>query len=242
MKSPEPQPDRRLCLAASVIVLLAAGIPHPVFAADERGSAAKPGGKDSGAGQKADPAKPAAEGEAAAAGQATLANSGLKSFGSMIPLGRESKGVRIPSFDEGKPASVITADSLVRVDDNRIFAEKMTIKMFAEQAAQDVRVDLKTATYNMDHQILSSTDRSRVSRGDFELEGNGMVFDTKTSQGKMVGDVRMTIYDMRELAKNMGMAPEPADEKTKPDSSKPVAPSAADAKKKNSKSKASPKS
>ncbi len=221
-------------------MLLAAGVSLSCQAAgDEKKPVQPAGGKPAAAQKPAGSGKQSAEGEATAAAQATMANSGLKSFGSMIPLGRESKGVRIPSFDEGKPASLITADSLVRVDDNRVFAEKMTIKMFAEQAEQDVRVDLKTATYNMDHQILSSTDRSRVSRSDFELEGNGMVFDTKTSQGKMVGEVRMTIYDMKELAKNMGMAPE------KPDEGKSEAgpgPPAAGAKKKNAGSKANPKS
>ncbi len=146
--------------------------------------------------------------EQQAATPAELPNKGLKAFGDMIPLGRQSKGVRIPAFEDGKPSTLIVADSLIRVDDNRLFAEKLSIKMFGAMKEQDVKVDLKTGTYNMDHQILSSTERSRVSRSDFEIEGDGMVFDTKTSQGKMVGNVKMVIFDMKKtMSSNPGSGP-----------------------------------
>lgn len=166
---------------------------------------AKASDPDAEAKTKAGRAPPGAPGEAP---QGPLANNGLKAFGEMIPLGRRSRGVRIPSFDEGRPTSVISAGSLIRVDDNRLFAEKLIIDLFGQKPEEDVRVDLKTGTYNMDHQILSSTERSRVSRSDFQIEGDGMVFDTKTSQGKMVGNVEMIIYDVKQLAKNLNMVKE----------------------------------
>lgn len=161
------------------------------------------------------------QGASGEAPQGALANNGLKAFGEMIPLGRRSRGVRIPSFDQGKPTSVISAGALIRVDDNRLFAEKLIIDLFGQKPEEDVRVDLKTGTYNMDHQILSSTERSRVSRSDFQIEGDGMVFDTKTSQGKMVGNVEMIIYDVKQLAKNLNMVkeeePAPAADQKKTD-------------------------
>lgn len=153
---------------------------------------------------KADPgAKKATEAGAPAATE-PAAKTDLQNFGSMIPLGSRSRGFVLPSFDNGKPSSLITADAMTRVDDSRLFAEKMIIRMFGETTDQDVRVDLKTGTYNLDQQILSSNERSRVSRTDFQIEGDGMVFDTKTSQGKMVGNVEMIIYDIKSMAKTMG--------------------------------------
>ena len=98
------------------------------------------------------------------------ANAGLKAFGQMIPLGSRSRGVRIPAFEKGKPSSLIVADAMTRLDDNRIFGEKMVIQVFAEKEGEDMRIDMKSGTYDMENQMLSSTERSRVSRNDFQIE------------------------------------------------------------------------
>ena len=134
-----------------------------------------------------------------------LTNSGLKAFGQMIPLGSRSRGVRIPAFDKGKPSSLIIADAMTRLDDERLYGEKMVIQVYAEKKEEDMRIDMKTGTYNMDQLILSSTERSRVSRPDFQIEGDSMVFDTKTSQGKMVGNVEMIIYDASTASQKMNI-------------------------------------
>lgn len=170
-------------------------------------------------------AKPKAEAAVPATAPEPAAKTDLQSFGNMIPLGSRSRGFVLPSFENGKPSSLITADAMTRVDDSRLFAEKMIIRMFGETNDQDVRVDLKTGTYNLDQQILSSNERSRVSRNDFQIEGDGMVFDTKSSQGKMVGNVEMIIYDIKSMAKTMG-GPAAAEGKEK------AAPSATDKKEK----------
>lgn len=201
------------CIAGSVSVLSA-----------QSASSSKPAAPGKTGKPKSGKPAPAAD---AAAPQGPLANNGLKAFGEMIPMGRRSRGVRIPSFDEGRPTSVISAGALTRVDDNRLFAEKLIIDLFGQKPQEDVRVDLRTGTYNMDHQILSSTERSRVSRSDFQIEGDGMVFDTKTSQGKMVGNVEMIIFDVKQMAKNMNMVkeeePQPAAADQKSGDKKPKA-------------------
>ena len=81
----------------------------------------------------------------------------------------------------------------------------MVIQVYAEKKEEDMRIDMKTGTYNMDQLILSSTERSRVSRPDFQIEGDSMVFDTKTSQGKMVGNVEMIIYDASTASQKMNI-------------------------------------
>jgi hypothetical protein len=58
-------------------------------------------------------------------------------------------------------------------------------------------VDLKSAVFNMPDQIMRSGERSRVSRADFEMEGDSMVFDTANSIGSMKGRVRTLIFDMK---------------------------------------------
>jgi hypothetical protein len=126
----------------------------------------------------------------------------LSAFGSQIPAQRPNKGVVIPSFSEGKRSSLVEADVVTRIDETRLLAEKMTIYLYGASPAENVTVTLPSATFNMDQQILRSSERSKVSRADFDLEGDALIFDTTTSQGRMSGNVRMTIHDAGALMKN----------------------------------------
>lgn len=218
MKSPATHPRRqpaglRAWVVAAVVLPALGGL--GLSSADDK--AEKAPAKAAETGQPAPGAQPPASalpGEVPVADAGALSNSGLKAFGDMIPLGTRSRGAVIPAFEDGKPSTLITADALTRVDASRLFAEKLVIRLFAEARDQDVRVDMKTGTYNMDEQLLSSTERSRVSRSDFQIEGDGMVFDTRTSQGKMVGNVEMIIHDVKATAAKMNMTQEKEEKPT----------------------------
>jgi len=137
----------------------------------------------------------------ASAQQPGPADSGLSHFMQMVPLGAESKGVVIPSFDElGRRTSLITAAVVRRIDDGRLWAEKLVVQMFNTEPRNDVRIDLRTAFYQMAGGILRSTERSRVSRADFEIEGDSLIFDTAKNQGRMTGNIRMVIFDTSALS------------------------------------------
>jgi|GEM_PF-720570 len=120
---------------------------------------------------------------------------GLGSFGQLLPMGRKNVDVQIPSFKGGIPSSMLRADSMTRLDDSMMSMEKMDIWLYAANRESDVRVQLPTAEYNMTTQILTSDQRSRISRQDFQLEGDEMIFDTTTQQGKMTGRVEMIIFN-----------------------------------------------
>jgi len=126
---------------------------------------------------------------------------GLTSFMRMIPLGVESRGAVIPSFDvEGRRTSVITAEVIQRLDDERLYAEGLVVRLLNVDPAKSLRMDLRTAFYNMAGGILRSTERSKVSRTDFQIEGDTMVFDTAKNQGRMTGNIRMVIFDSSTLS------------------------------------------
>ncbi|CAN5915996.1 hypothetical protein BH11VER1_BH11VER1_28500 [soil metagenome] len=120
---------------------------------------------------------------------------GLGAFGMLLPLGQKNLDVKIPSFKDGLPSSLIRAGSMTRLDDEYMEMEKLDIRLFGEVRDKDVRVQLVTGEYHMPTQLLSSEQRSRISREDFQLEGDSMVFDTKSQQGKMTGNVKMVIFD-----------------------------------------------
>jgi hypothetical protein len=162
---------------------------HPVSAADKNPATAK--------------AAKGKKGEKIVAPDPGLAaEDGLGSMGDMIPQGMRNLQVRIPGFQQGRQSSLITADAVTKQTEKTLFAERMAIHMYSVKPEENVRVDLRTATYDLDTKVLSSQDRSRVSRSDFQLEGDSMVFDTITSQGKMKGRVEMIIFDANSLKKS----------------------------------------
>lgn len=134
---------------------------------------------------------------------------GLSAFGRMVPQGYVNELVRIPSFRDGRPASLVTAATLTRLDDERLSAGGVVVELFAETPAQNVRVDMSRAIYRMSDKILRSGDRSRVSRSDFEVEGDSLVFDAATSQGSMKGRVRTLIFDTEALSGQSKASPSP---------------------------------
>ena len=185
------------------LLLIALVIAAPAFAmAEDQASSTKDK-----SGSKARPKSKAAE--------VIVTSTGFDTIGSMILEGIKNLRVRIPGFDAGRNTSLITAKSMTRVNPQEIFAEDMTIYLYHEQEKDNVRVDLRTGTYHMDTKLLTSKERSKVTRSDFQIEGDTMVFDTTTSQGKMVGRVHMIIYDSGSLAPKPA-APKPTIPDTAP--------------------------
>ncbi len=146
----------------------------------------------------------------ATAQQPEQSDSGIGAFLQMVPPGAVNRGAIIPSFDAvGRRTSLITADMLRRVDDERLYAEKLVVQMFNPDPKNDVRIDLKTAFYQMaGGGVLRSMERSRVSRADFEIEGDSLIFDTAKNQGRMTGNIHMVIFDSSALS---GEVPPPSE-------------------------------
>lgn len=129
------------------------------------------------------------------------ADSGMAAFMRMIPLGAESKGAVIPSFDTtGRRTSLITADVIRRIDDERLYAEGLVVQMFNADPQRNLRMDLRTAFYHMSGGVLRSMERSRVARPDFQIDGDTLVFDTVKNQGRMTGNIQMVIFDTSTLS------------------------------------------
>ncbi len=123
-------------------------------------------------------------------------DTGMLAMAKNVPLGVENKMAVLPSFDvAGRRTSVITADVIRRVDDERLYAEKFVLEQFSKDPQKNVRVDLKTVYFNMQTSTLRSMERSKVKRSDFEIEGDSLVFDTKKGEGMMMGNIRTVIFD-----------------------------------------------
>lgn len=126
---------------------------------------------------------------------------GMSDFGKMVPEGLINRGVIIPSFDqEGKKSSELRAETLTRIDNERLLAEKVTIDVFAETPEKTLHVDLKSAVHHLADQLLRSGERSVITRSDFETSGDSLVFDAATTIGSMKGRVQTLIFDTGTLS------------------------------------------
>jgi hypothetical protein len=193
----------RLCIAAA---LIASGSSAP--AADE-GATKNPPAKDK---TTTKPAAKPASGAGAKEAKPEEAGQGLAAFGKVLPLGEENIDVRIPSFRDGAPSSTIRAQTMTRVEENRMDMVKLDIRMFDSERLNDLVVQLPTASFDMSTSVLSSRQRGRISREDFQLEGDTLIFDTISGQGKMTGHIQMIIWDTNALNKKPdAAAPAPKD-------------------------------
>lgn len=150
----------------------------------------------------ADPIKPKPDAKAGKGNALPIASaaSALDNMAAMIPLGLRNLKVRIPGFEQGRPTSLVIADAMTRQTDKALFAEGVVLHLYTEDPRENLRVDMKSATYHLDTKILTSDERTKVSRADFQMEGDSMVFDTATSTGTMKGHVRTVIFDTSTFA------------------------------------------
>jgi len=114
----------------------------------------------------------------------------------MIPAGFVNRGVVIPSFDDtGKKTSELHAETLTRIDEERLQATQVTIDILREDPAENMHVILPSAVFHLGEEVLRSGERSTVTRSDLETSGDTLVFDSRTSIGSMTGRVRTLIFD-----------------------------------------------
>jgi len=163
---------------------------------------------------------------------------GLSSLGQLLPLGLAQKGVKLPEYAKGTGegfsmwrSSLVEAASMTRLDDRNINLDTLSLKRFAETAEIEFELRLKTGKFDMESQILSSEERSVLESPDFVMEGDGMLFHSGRSQGRMEGNVVMTVHSSSSLAPSAMTTPtptsigeDPSGEKPKEESAEPEIP------------------
>lgn len=128
----------------------------------------------------------------------TSSNSLAAVLSQNIPLGVENTHAVLPSFDpNGRRTSLITAEVVRRVDGERLYAEGFVFEQYNNDSGKNLRIDLSSAFYNLTTSTLRSTQRGKVSRQDFEIEGDNLIFDTTTNRGLMEGNIHMVIFDTK---------------------------------------------
>jgi lipopolysaccharide export system protein LptC len=66
-------------------------------------------------------------------------------------------------------------------------------------------IEMPVSLLDLNTRVISTHDGVLIKRSDFEITGKNMEFNTETKQGRLIGPVKMTIFNMSEEA---GIKPE----------------------------------
>ena len=117
-----------------------------------------------------------------------------------IPIGHKAKGVKLPYFDQkGKLQMDFSIDSAYRIDENHLQMKLVKMQTYDENGKVEMMIDLPSSILDLTTRIVTSDEPVTIRRADFEITGDTMQFDTQTKSGKMVGNVRMMIYNLSEM-------------------------------------------
>jgi hypothetical protein len=117
-----------------------------------------------------------------------------------LPIGHEAKGLVLPDFDtDGHLRGRFEAVSARRIDEEHVGFHALKITTFTPENQTDLTVEMNDSVLDLKTRILSSNERTKITRADFNIVGDSVQFDTNTHTGKMVGNVKMVITDQSHL-------------------------------------------
>jgi hypothetical protein len=120
-----------------------------------------------------------------------------------LPIGHEAKGLVLPDFDsEGRLRGRFEAERARRLDEEHVAFRGLKITTYTPENKIDLTVEMSDSVLDLKTRILSSKERSTVTRSDFNIVGDSVQFDTNARTGKMMGNVKMVITSQSQLLGN----------------------------------------
>jgi hypothetical protein len=119
-----------------------------------------------------------------------------------LPVGQSAKGVHIPVEDEnGKMQMFLNVDAMLRKDIDHLQMTNTKVEVYNEQGTPDMGIDLPVSLLDLNTRVLTSDRPFTMRQTDYELTGETLEFNTVTRQGRIVGKVKLVIYNIGDAAK-----------------------------------------
>ena len=136
---------------------------------------------------------------------ASPAPAGTRGSGGSIPLpilpGKSAANLRLPDIDAtGKLLSLLLSEKATRLDDDRVKLEGMHMDFNKPDGKQDFHVVMPASILNLKTHIITSDDPVTIRTQDFELTGEKMEFNTLEREGRLIGNVRMVVHNLKQVA------------------------------------------
>ena len=117
-----------------------------------------------------------------------------------LPIGHEAKGLVLPDFDgDGHLRGKFEAGTAHRIDQEHIGFKQLKIMTYTQENQPDLTIDMSTSVLDLKTRILSSKERTKIQRADFNIAGDSVEFDTNSKTGRLIGNVKMVITDKSHL-------------------------------------------
>jgi hypothetical protein len=123
-----------------------------------------------------------------------------------VPIGHDVKGLRVPvRNDQGKVEMQFDMESARRLDDQNIEMHTTTIQMYNQQTFKpDAKIELISSTMNLDTEVITTKEPVHITREDFNFTSDSGVFNSKTRQGTMFGNIHLVIYNRSKFETKSG--------------------------------------
>lgn len=123
-----------------------------------------------------------------------------------LPIGHEARGIVLPDYDlQGRLQARFEAAVAKRIDTERIQFTGLKMTTFkADTNTPDLHIDMPASTLDLTTRVITSQERTTVTRADFNISGDTMRFDTVARQGNLTGNVKMVITDQSPLRGKTG--------------------------------------
>lgn len=121
-----------------------------------------------------------------------------------FPIGREFKGVSIPSYEGDRLKSVMNADTVVRVDDQFLDLVNLVVHVYNGQGEPETTISMDEAAYDLIAGELASKTPSKIEQPRFTMTGEKMIYQTESQVARLVGNVRVIVPDASNMAPDFG--------------------------------------
>jgi hypothetical protein len=119
-----------------------------------------------------------------------------------LPVGQEAKGLVLPDFDiEGHMRARFEAITAKRIDQEHLQFHGLRMTTFTPENTPELLIDMPLSTLDLTTRVITSQQRTTVTRADFNIAGDSMKFDTIARKGTLLGNVKMVITDQSDQKK-----------------------------------------
>ena len=117
-----------------------------------------------------------------------------------IPIQHGAKGIKLPYFDgNGKLQMDFSIQSAFRIDAEHLEMKGVIMQTYDEAGKSEMLIDMPSSILDLGTRIVKSDEPFTLRRTDFEITGDSMQFNTTTKSGKIIGNVKMLIYNLNDM-------------------------------------------
>tara|TARA_R110002096_G_scaffold196404_3_gene379258 strand:+ start:1470 stop:2015 length:546 start_codon:yes stop_codon:yes gene_type:complete len=123
----------------------------------------------------------------------------------MFPVGREFKGVAIPSYTDEELKSVMRAATMIRVDERFLDLTDLVVLIYNSSGEPETTISMDEAAYDLNTGQLRSKTPSKIEQARFTMTGDIMTFDSQTHLSRLEGNVRVVVLDAGNFGASFGI-------------------------------------